>query len=305
MTASAADAEFDLGAYLHVERRRVEQALGEVRARASHLPSPIGEPLDYALRAGGKRLRPILLVAAYRAAGGEPDGDAIYRLACAVELIHTYSLVHDDLPVMDDDELRRGRPTTHRVYGDDAAAIAGFLMIPLAAEVVEGAAAQLSLPAARTRAMVIELCSGAGGMVGGQWLDLAAEGGELGVAELEAVHAAKTGALIATSVRLGAMAAGGDDGVIGALGEYGAALGLAFQIADDILDVTGDVDATGKTVGRDAELGKATYPGLLGLEGARDRALGASHAAVRVLAEHRLESEALAGLARWAVERTG
>jgi geranylgeranyl pyrophosphate synthase len=239
----------------------------------------------YAVHAGGKRVRPLLTVAAFRAAGG--SGDAIYPVAAAVELIHTYSLLHDDLPCMDDDSMRRGIPTAHRVYGDRVALAAGAALQQLAFLSVSDAAAEDPDPdsADRLRAMVHRLATAAGseGMVGGQFLDLLAEGTAPDAAGLEAIHRAKTAALLSAACALGGEAAGAEPEVVDALADYGAHLGLAFQIVDDVLDVTGDPSRTGKASGADAARAKATYPAVHGIEGTRRQAEAAAEVARRAL----------------------
>lgn len=304
---ATAYARFDLGSWIQTERGRVEEALADLDGDLDTLPPPLASAVRYALEAGGKRLRPLLTVAAFRAAAGSDDAPpALYRLGCAVELIHSYSLVHDDLPVMDDDDLRRGRPTLHRKSDVATATVAGFLLIPLAGAVAARAAADLDLPASTRTQIVRELAAGAGaaGMVGGQWLDLAAEGRDLSVEELETIHRRKTAALISCAARMGALAAQADGAAVEELGHYGVHLGLAFQIADDLLDVTGDAARTGKTGGRDAALGKATYPAAMGMHSARERALGEAHYASRILINAGLDTPALIALARYAVERS-
>ncbi len=304
---ATAAAGFDLAAFLDAERARVESALAELTSEAvpALLPS-LREPVRYALGTRGKRLRPILCCAAYRGVGGEePLPESIYRLACAVEIVHTYSLVHDDLPCMDDDDLRRGRPTVHRVYGVPLATLAGAALLPLAVQVLEREGKRLGLLPAERGQLVIELCSAAGacGMVGGQLLDLEGEERAVDAAGLEAIHRAKTGALLAVSLRLGALAARAGQELVEALTACGRALGLAFQITDDILDVTEDSAALGKTAGRDRSLGKATYPSLFGLEEARRMARARADEAVAELREAGIHSPALEALARHVVER--
>lgn len=297
---------FEIEVYLDREREAVEAALRAIAARLERAgPPTVAGPARYALEAGGKRLRPIFCAAAYRAVSGREPPEAVYTLACALELVHTYSLVHDDLPCMDDDDLRRGRPTTHRVYGVRPAVVAGAALIPAACETAERAGVALGLtPGARMR-IVRELAGAAGmaGMVGGQLLDLGAEGRRVGLDELERIHRAKTGALLAVSLRIGAIAAGGGPDTLAALDAYGRAVGLAFQIADDVLDVTGSFEALGKTAGRDEALGKSTFPALLGLEEARRRArLEADHA-TESLRGAGLATTELVTLARYTVER--
>lgn len=297
---------FDLDRYLADERAAFEAARRRlVDLLLADAPVDVAEPIRYALDAGGKRLRPVLCVAAFRAAGGAPDADGIYDVACALELIHTYSLVHDDLPCMDDDDLRRGRPTTHRVFGVERAVVAGAALIPLACRAAVIGGERLGLETEERLGLVMELCraAGAGGMVGGQHLDLEAEGRAPTLDALEAIHHRKTGALLAASLRLGGLAARADEGVLDALGAYGRSIGLAFQIADDVLDVTASTEVLGKTAGRDAVLAKATYPALLGLDGARARARAEVHAAVAALRAAGVASTELEALARYTVER--
>lgn len=317
---------FDLETFLTMEWEAVEVVRRQVGERLLEGVAPtVAEPIRYALDAGGKRLRPILCVAAYRAvaerpgaradhpaearaglAAPGPRNAAVYEIAIAPEFIHTYSLIHDDLPCMDDDDLRRGRPTTHRVFGVPRAVAAGAALIPLAALLLEEGGRTLGLEPAERSELVRVLCQGAGaeGMVGGQWLDLEAEGAAIDLADLEEIHRHKTGALLATAARLGGVAARADSEALEALAAYGLALGLAFQIADDILDLTGDPALLGKTAGRDLTLGKATYPALLGLEPARNRAQAEVERAIAALRRAELATPALEALARYAVERS-
>lgn len=293
---------FRLADYLDDERAAIDAALAGIVAGL--VEGPVAEAIRYAVEGGGKRLRPIVCVAAYRALAGQPP-PAVYGLAASLELIHTYSLVHDDLPSMDDDAVRRGRPSTHIAHGVGAATAAGAAMIPLAARTASEAAAALGLaPAVRGR-IVAELCAaaGGGGMVGGQLLDLAAEGRSTTLDELEGIHRLKTGALLALAPRLGGLAAGADERALTALDVYGRSLGLAFQIADDILDVTGSTDVLGKTAGRDTQLEKATYPALAGVEEAARRARREADVARAALEAVGIESRELAALAAYAVER--
>jgi len=250
------------------ERAVADAALATLAARETRaLPGPVGDAIRYSLEGGGKRLRAVLFLAAYRAAGGTGDAS---ELAAAIEVVHAYSLVHDDLPCMDDDAMRRGRPTVHRVYGVGVATAAGLAMVPLAARAAARGARAMGLAPAVVTRIVEELmrASGAGGMVGGQLLDLEGEGRTHTLAELERIHRAKTGALIAAAVTLGGLAAGTTPERMGALERFGIRVGLAFQIADDVLDVTATTDELGKTAGKDAAFGKTTYPALLGIDGA-------------------------------------
>jgi geranylgeranyl pyrophosphate synthase len=267
------------------------------------LDGPVAEAIRYSLLGEGKRMRGILLLSAYSAAGGRGDAS---ELAAAVEVVHAYSLVHDDLPCMDDDDMRRGRPTVHRVFGVSIATSAGLAMVPLAALCVADAGRGLSLEQATIGAMVAELmqASGAGGMIGGQLLDLEGEGRPLDLSALERIHRAKTGALIVAAATLGGRAALASGVRRVALARYGAAVGLAFQIADDVLDVTATTDQLGKTAGRDLALKKSTYPALLGVEGAKRRAALLIDDGCRALDEVGLLTPALERIARFAVERT-
>lgn len=308
MSAATAetDAAFDVAAYLASERARVDAALaGLIPGLAADVAAGLRAPLTYALETPGKRLRPILCAAAYRAAGGVGDGAALYRLVCAVEVVHTYSLVHDDLPSMDDDDLRRGRPTVHRVHGVALATLAGAALIPAAVRVLDAAAAEMGIGAAARGALAAALCRAGGGcgMVGGQVDDLAGEARPVNGAGLERIHRRKTAALVAASLRLGGMAAGADAVRLAALTAYGEEVGLAFQIQDDVLDVTGTDQALGKTAGRDRSLGKATYPALYGLERARGMARARIGRAVSALRGAGIVSPALEALARYVVER--
>ncbi len=271
--------------------------------RLEGLAPPVRDAIRYSLLGEGKRMRGILVVSAYDAAGG--TGDAA-ELAAAVEVVHAYSLVHDDLPCMDDDDMRRGRPTVHRVFGIAAATAAGLAMVPLAALCAADAARDLGLDDDAVGALVAELmqASGAGGMIGGQLLDLEGEGRPLKLADLERIHRAKTGALIVAAATLGGRAASASQPRLDALARFGAAVGLAFQIADDVLDVTATTDQLGKTAGRDLELRKSTYPALLGIDGAKVRATALIDDGCQALSDVGLLTPALERLARFTVERT-
>jgi geranylgeranyl pyrophosphate synthase len=246
----------------------------------------------------------MLLLAAYRAAGGKYDAS---RLAAAVEIIHAYSLVHDDLPCMDDDDFRRGRPTVHRAFGVTVATISGAVMIPLAARIAYESAQSLMLPedSCCTIVKVLTRAAGGGGMIGGQLLDLEAEGehGTLSRNGLDAIHGAKTGALIAASLEIGGIAAGATKEELQALTDYGRRIGLAFQIMDDVLDLTSSTDRMGKTAGRDVALGKSTYPALLGVERAVESAEELVRNACDSLRTSRLLTPELEDLAGFIVSR--
>ena len=254
---------------------RVERALDEwMPAQA---PAGLGEVMRYAVQGGGKRLRPLLALAACEAVEGAPQ--AALRAACAVELIHAYSLVHDDMPCMDNDVLRRGKPTVHVQFGQAQALLAGDALQALAFEILTpepSAAASAEMPAAMQAALcrLLARAAGADGMAGGQAIDLASVGLPLTEPELRAMHRRKTGALLLASVRMGAACAAHPlpAAALQALDAYGQALGLAFQVVDDVLDVTADSALLGKTAGKDAAAGKPTYVSLLGLEAARQLA---------------------------------
>ena len=292
------------GADFEVERGQIEQRLDEICSTyLSVLPAPIAEAARYGLKSPGKRLRPLLLLFAYRAAGG--GGDAT-MLACAPEVIHAYSLMHDDLPCMDDDDMRRGRPTVHKVYGSRTAILAGVAMIPLAVRVVRDSTRAMSLTEHASKRVLDTLleAGGGAGMIGGQLRDLAGEGLQLSLDEREEIHSAKTGALIVASLRMGALAAGSNATELAALAHYGRSVGLAFQIMDDVLDVTSTTTAMGKTTGRDAVLGKSTYPALLGVDGARKRAQALIEDGLESLEAHKLLTQELSQVANFMVTRT-
>jgi len=276
--------------------RLADNDLAPIEAHSPHVAAAI----RYSLLGGGKRFRGILLLAAYRAAGGE--GNAT-QLAAAVEVVHAYSLVHDDLPCMDDDDVRRGRPTLHRKFDTRAATVAGLVMVPLAARTAARAAETLSPSNAARIVRELMAASGAGGMIGGQMLDLEGEGKTLSLADLEQIHGAKTGALVSTAALLGGLAARASREAVDALARYGSDLGLAFQIIDDVLDVTATSEALGKTAGRDAALGKSTYPALLGVDGAMQRADALIDEGCAALAALGLLTPLLESIARFVVRR--
>lgn len=262
----------DPGARLRALGERIEARLDAALPASTEAPDRLHAAMRYAVLGGGKRLRPLLVYASGLALGS--DEDALDAAACAVELIHAYSLVHDDLPAMDDDALRRGRPTVHVAFDEATAILAGDALQSLAFS----ALAKAPLPAEARVAMLDSLAEAAGapGMCGGQALDIDAVGRSLSVVQLKTMHSRKTGALIQASVRLGALAAGAADSILQRLDAYAAALGLAFQIKDDLLDVEADSATLGKTAGKDAAANKPTYVTVLGLDGAR-AALDAQH----------------------------
>jgi geranylgeranyl pyrophosphate synthase len=304
VTASPSDGAGSAAALLSEARADVDRRLSDWGARLQGaLDGRVGEALAYALDTPGKRVRAALVTAAYRAVGG--GSPAIGAVAAAIETVHAYSLVHDDLPCMDDDALRRGRPTTHVAFDVPTATRVGYLLVPIAAEMLSAAAAELGLGAAALGRMAEALFQAGGieGMVGGQWLDLEAEQRQLDLPGLIAVHRGKTGALIGASCALGGLAAEARTEVVEALQGYGADVGLAFQIADDVLDVTGTSDELGKTAGRDEALSKSTYVRLLGVEGARREASALVRRAVGHLRRGAVESPALEVLGDYIVNR--
>ena len=295
---------FRLSSYLAAEKMKVEPVLERVVADlGADVDADIAAAIRHGVMSGGKRLRPILCATAYRASGGAANG-AIYPLGVSLELIHAYSLMHDDLPCMDDAELRRGRPTTHVDHGEDVTARAGAALIPAAALQVLSSAGPLECGAERANELARELmeAAGSGGMVGGQWLDLEGEGEALGSDDLNGLYRRKTGALLMASLVLGARAARATDEVVGALRRYGNSIGLAFQIVDDLLDATQSAETLGKRPS-DAALAKATYVGLYGLEEARNRAGAHVDEALEALNSGGIDAPALNSLALYMVER--
>jgi geranylgeranyl diphosphate synthase type II len=292
---------FDLTKYLEESRRFVEEALDRHLPPEAERPSLLHKAMRYSVQCGGKRLRPILCLASCEAAGGTP-GSAIMP-AVALEYLHTYSLIHDDLPAMDNDDLRRGKPTSHKMFGEANAILAGDALITLAFEVL----GQTIVPAPYPpTALVLELATAAGsrGVAGGQFEDLASEGYEPHPEQLDYIHTHKTARLIRAACRLGAIAAGATLEDLEALSVYGERAGLAFQIADDILNATSTLEELGKAVGSDAARGKMTYVALYGIEGAQERAEALIREATAALAELGTRCEPLAELARFMVHRS-
>jgi geranylgeranyl diphosphate synthase type II len=262
---------FDLQAYLAERRALVDEALAQVLPPEETPPPSVHAAMRYSVLAGGKRLRPILVIAGAEAVGG--TSALVLPTACALELIHTYSLIHDDLPAMDDDDYRRGRLTSHKVFGEAIAILAGDALLTLAFRLVADNAARVPNPRVLGD-VVTEIADAAGtfGMVGGQVVDIESEGKPVSAETLEYIHVHKTAALIRASLRVGARLAGGDARALEAIGEAGRDLGLAFQIVDDILDVEGSLEQLGKTAGSDERKQKATYPAIHGLEASRRQA---------------------------------
>jgi geranylgeranyl diphosphate synthase type II len=290
----------NLKIYLATRQKRVDRALDRFLPRENVAPPTIHKAMRYSLFAGGKRLRPILCLAAADACGG--NSAAALPLACAIECIHTYSLVHDDLPSMDNDDFRRGRATCHTVFGDGIAILAGDALLTVAFEI-----AARARPTRRysTADVLREIAVAAGSrkLIAGQVADLEAEGKKATREQLQYIHENKTAAMIATSVRLGAMSANADAAKLRAITKFGRALGLAFQVIDDILDVTQTTEKLGKSAGKDAAAHKATYPAVIGLEASRLEAKRLTATAQRALSIFGKEAEPLRAIANYLLAR--
>jgi len=291
----------NLKTYLIARQKLIDRALDRYLPRANTKPVTLHKAMRYSLFAGGKRLRPILCLAAAEACGGNVD-DAL-PLACALECIHTYSLVHDDLPSMDNDDFRRGRPTCHKVFGDGIAVLAGDALLTVAFEIVSKAKPTLSYDIS-TLLREIAVAAGSQKLIAGQVADLEAEGKKVKRDQLQFIHENKTAAILKSSVRLGAMSANADARKLSAITRFGQRLGLAFQIIDDILDVTQTSEILGKSAGKDVVARKATYPAVIGLEKSRDEArrlTRQAHNALSVFSSS--DAEPLHALANYLLER--
>ncbi|MCC6445510.1 MAG: polyprenyl synthetase family protein [Armatimonadetes bacterium] len=295
----------DIEVYLKECTALVDVELDRRLPDAAAPPAVIHEAMRYSLFSGGKRLRPALVMAGAEAAGGTRA--AVLPAACAMECIHVFSLIHDDLPCMDDDDLRRGKPTCHRQFGEAVALLAGDALESFAFEIMAEAALEGRGNACDWLRCTAELAraTGSRGMIGGQALDMAAQGQEVSCERLQAIHRWKTGALLTVSLRMGAVLSGAGEESVRALTRYGEGVGLAFQIMDDILDVVGDEAKTGKRVGADVLLDKATYPRLFGVERSRDLAAGAVREATAAIERLDGRADPLRALARFVVEREG
>ena len=289
--------------YFTENKKKIDAALMDITAEDPSTPKVLKEAMEYSLKAGGKRLRPILAIAASEAAGGEAG--RVLPFACALEMIHTFSLIHDDLPAMDDDDFRRGLPTNHKVFGEGIAVLAGDGLLALAFEMLSHCSVKNGIDPRRLLEVIGDLAEATGpaGMVGGQILDLKGEGASLDAAALENVHRFKTGRLISVSVTGGAKIAGADSEKLEALKNYGDKIGLAFQIADDILNVEGDAKTLGKSVGSDAKNGKSTYPALLGLQASKAKARELVSEAIAALDGFTAAADPLRGIAEYVVLR--
>ncbi|MFC4769160.1 polyprenyl synthetase family protein [Effusibacillus consociatus] len=292
---------FLIDEYLKNRAKEVEEALDRLTASALDTPHPIGEAMRYSLFAGGKRIRPILTLAAVETMGG--DYKEALPVACAIEMIHTYSLIHDDLPAMDNDDFRRGKPTNHKVFGEAMAILAGDALLTYAFEVLSS----VEMPGREKEqlALIRELSKASGfqGMIGGQAADMEAEGKNGDEATLLYIHRHKTGDLLTASVRMGAIFAGASDQELGKFTVYAENLGLAFQIQDDILDVIGDQSKIGKAVGADAALRKMTFPGIYGLEASQKKLHELTQKALTSLNEISQDTTVLQAIADYLLKR--
>ncbi len=290
----------NLKSYLKSRQKLIDRALDRYLPKKNVRPETIHKAMRYSLFAGGKRLRPILCLAAAEACGGKIE--KALPLACAMECIHTYSLVHDDLPSMDNDDFRRGRPTCHKVFGDGIAVLAGDALLTIAFEIVSRAKPPHRYDAF-TLLREVAVAAGSRKLIAGQVADLEAEGKKASLADLRYIHQNKTAAILTASVCLGAMSANATAKELGAITKFGRALGLAFQVIDDILDVTQTSEKLGKSAGKDVAAQKATYPAIIGLEKSRaeaKRLTKQAHAALTIFAK---KGDALHALANYLLER--
>lgn len=293
----------DLKTYLAKKRAVVDEALKDLFPEPRGPAADVVKAMAYSLFAGGKRLRPILCMAGAEAVGGK--GHIVLPVACALELIHTYSLIHDDLPVMDDDDLRRGKPTSHKVFGEAVALLAGDGLLTEAFHLMSGAGPDEGIePLSLLRVIrLVAAAAGHEGMVGGQVVDIQSEGKQVEPHILEFIHTHKTGALIAASVTSGAILGGGRDEEVEAMARYGRHIGLAFQVADDILDVEGDSKKLGKGVGGDARKKKITYPSVVGLSSSKEIQKALIEQAVDALRSFDEKATPLRRIAVYMIER--
>ncbi|UCG13597.1 MAG: polyprenyl synthetase family protein [Deltaproteobacteria bacterium] len=292
--------DFELKQYLEERRRLVEEALQTALTEQDGPEARVVEAMRYSLFAGGKRLRPILCLAAAEAVGG--DSQSAMLAACSLEMIHTYSLIHDDLPAMDDDDLRRGVPTNHKVFGEAIAILAGDGLLTEAFVLLGN---DNALPPKHTVKLVQVIAKAASyrGMVGGQVVDMLSQNKPADLETVQQMHSRKTAALISAATEAGALAGNGTEAQVDALARYGRAIGLAFQIADDILDIEGDAALLGKSTGADEARGKVTYPAAVGLERSREAARDLVDDALAALEEFDAKADPLRALARYIVTR--
>ena len=293
----------NLNSYLKEKEDIINKALDTVLPKEDEFPQRLHKAMRYSVFAGGKRVRPILCLACAEVFAKLNEN--ITNIGCAIELIHTYSLIHDDLPALDNDELRRGMPTNHKVFGEAMAILAGDALLASAFSIMASCKAATNDEQASLLDTIREIAKAAGstGMVGGQVVDIESEGKEVAFPVLEYIHIHKTGELILASCRAGAIMAGADEKPLEAITKYGEAIGLAFQIADDILDVEGQREHMGKGVGGDAKKGKITYPAVLGIDESRKRAQELVDIAITVIGNFGPKAKPLVEIAKYIVER--
>lgn len=294
----------DLKVYLQSEFARVDKALDRFLPQETEFPQSIHKAMRYSVFAGGKRVRPILMLAACRTVGG--DSERAIPAACAMEMIHTYSLIHDDLPAMDDDNFRRGNPTNHKVFGEAIAILAGDALLTEAFKLISDRRFTAQCEPSGLLAVIHEIatCAGSYGMVGGQVVDMESEGDRnIDLPTVQYIHTHKTGALIKASVVAGALIGGAAGEQLAAITRYGEAAGLAFQIADDILDIEGTTEEIGKDAGSDEARGKATYPAVIGVAAAKEEAQAMMDEALRALEIFGAEADPLRAIAQYIVQR--
>jgi geranylgeranyl diphosphate synthase type II len=295
----------DIRTYLDEKKKIVDAALEKYCPKAMEFPPTLHQAIRYSVFAGGKRIRPILSMAAFDAVGGK--GDGILPFACALEMIHTYSLIHDDLPAIDDDDFRRGRPTCHKAFGEAMAILAGDALLTEAFQLMTNCFIQ-STPAGGEKLMLdlvnkVAQAAGISGMVGGQVVDIESEGQDVDLATLQYIHTHKTGAMILASVQIGARLGGAEGEILKPYTHYGERIGLAFQIADDILDVEGKPELLGKSTGVDLSKRKVTYPALLGIEESKRRARELIDLAIDALSPIGEQAEPLREIAQFIIAR--
>lgn len=295
--------DFILKTYLEEKRSLIDENILILLGPPERYPPTLYKSIHYSLFAGGKRIRPILAIAACEAVGGSVE--AVIPSAVAVEMIHTYSLIHDDLPVMDNDDMRRGKPTNHKIFGEATAILAGDALLTLAFTILSDSSLHYNIPPERSLQIIHEIGIGSGpyGMVGGQQLDMESEGRGVAIKALEEMHIKKTGALIRASVRAGGIAGGASMSQMLALTDYSEKIGLAFQIADDLLDVEGNVKEVGKSIGKDFRQNKNTYPALIGMDESRNLENRLIEDAIGALMEFDDRADPLRMIAEYIVER--
>jgi len=293
---------FDLDSYLVPKRNQVDAALQEL-LKGTQNPSRIRDAMTYSLMAGGKRIRPVLCIAAAEAVGGHAED--VIKTACALEMVHTYSLIHDDLPAMDNDDLRRGKPTCHIAFDEATAILAGDALLTLAFQILSSIDSDLQDHASKWLCVIhsISLAAGYQGMIGGQMEDMASEGILLTLDNLKEMHALKTGALINASVYSGAVMGGANSKQIKCLEQYAKNIGLAFQVVDDILNVEGDPEVMGKAAGTDKTRRKSTYPSLMGMKHSKEFAKQLVNTALQALDNFDKRSDSLSAIAWYIIER--